>query len=198
MGQSSVGLWALFSVFLAQHIHANDQNTRLICSSTKRCCQSQGRTLIPEASALSEADFQVIEGYAEPHIPLVYNHSPKFSFFSVAREIILSSNATLKKKIMFMGVWCVLEPVNHWSVFVECFEVSFDIPPPNSVPSLLRSVRMPRQKLDSQVAIATGKEKKVYPNLKIAVYSSQTSQPGLNCSTFSFFFAISFNLYLII
>ncbi|KAL1784148.1 cadherin-13 isoform X3, partial [Sigmodon hispidus] len=64
---------------------------------------------------------------------------------------------------------------------------------------ILQSVRMPRLKLDSQVAIATGKrKKKVYPNLKIAVYSSQTSQPGLNCSTFSFFFAISFNPYLTI
>jgi hypothetical protein len=64
-------------------------------------------------------------------------------------------------------------------------------------------VRTTRLKLDSQVAIATGKrkkkkqeKKKVYPNLKIAVYSSQTSQPGLNCPSPSVFFAVSFNLYL--
>lgn len=43
--------------------------------------------------------------------------APSSASLDVASKIIMSSNATLKKKIMFKGVWCVLEPVNHWSGF---------------------------------------------------------------------------------
>lgn len=113
--------------------------------------------------------------------------APSSASLDVASKIILSSNATLKKKIMFRGVRCVLEPVNHWSGLVECFEVSCDIP--DLILYLLHSGLWERQS-EAWLPSCHGnrkKKKKVYPNLKIAVYSSQTSQPGLNCSTFSFF-----------